>query len=287
MAKKGAKKKKGVGFVSILLFVLAIVCFAYGAIVLSFFRSHSWFNYIWFMLGAALLILSFLLSGNSGLPGVLKGLLGIIILACVVNFGMYAYKAVSLAAKQPPETADWVIVLGAKVNGTEPSTEFAARINKAVEYSAVRIGKEVIQEDSHKLRVIATGGQGEDEGAAEADVCARILRDHGIPMMRIFIDKTSTTTKENLENSAEIILANGGSLNDKVLIVSSGFHLYRASKLASALGYTNAEYMGSTGLPVLVPHYIVREYAANIKENMLGNFGIDGGFFEKAFNGLF
>ena len=285
MAKKNAKKKKGAGFVSILMFILAMVSFAYGAAVLSFFRSKNWFNYIWFIAGGVFLILSFLFSHSAGLPGAIRWILGILIIACLANFGIFTYRLVDMQLRQPPETADWVIVLGAKVNGTEPSTEFSARISKALEYAS--IGRELVDtENKHELRIIATGGQGEDEGAAEADVCARLLHDHGIPMLRILIENRSTTTRENLVNALEIIEANGGSASDKVLIVSSGFHLYRASKLAKALGYTNAEYLGSTGLPVLVPHYVVREYAANIKESLSGSFGGSGNFFERAFSSL-
>ena len=288
MAKKNAKKKKGAGLVSIIFFVLAMVCFAYGAAVLSFFRSRNWFNYIWFIAGAVMLLFSFLFSGSTGLPKAIKWILGILIIACLANFGIFTYRVLDMQLRKPPETADWVIVLGAKVNGTSPSTEFAARIDKAREYAAPIISKEILDAgNKHELRIIATGGQGEDEGAAEADVCAAVLRDKGIPMLRVLTESRSTTTNENLINAMEIIKANGGSEKDKVLIVSSGFHLYRASKLAKALGYENAEFLGSTGLPILVPHYIVREYAANIKENMMGSFGGSGGFFSRMFNGLF
>ena len=288
MAKKNGKKKKGAGLLSILFFILAMVSIAYGVSVLSFFRSKNWFNYIWFIAGGVFLILSFLFSGNSGVPKAIKWILGILILVCVANFGIFTYRVIDMQLSQPPETADWVIILGAKVNGTSPSTEFQARIDKALEYAGGRMGKEIADPDNkHELRIIATGGQGEDEGAAEAEVCANVLRDHGIPMLRVLVESRSTTTKENLVNAMEIIKANGGSESDKVLIVSSGFHLYRASKLAKALGYENAEYLGGTGLPILVPHYIVREYAANIKENMMGSFGVEGNFFSRMFNGLF
>ena len=143
MAKKNAKKKKGAGLVSIIFFVLAMVCFAYGAAVLSFFRSRNWFNYIWFIAGAVMLLFSFLFSGSTGLPKAIKWILGILIIACLANFGIFTYRVLDMQLRKPPETADWVIVLGAKVNGTSPSTEFAARIDKAREYAAPIISKEI------------------------------------------------------------------------------------------------------------------------------------------------
>ena len=276
MAGKSAKKhKRGAGPISIILLLTAMICIAYGIIVLQYFRSQNWFNYIWFIVGALLLIFSFLFSGSAGLPSVVKWILGIIILAVLVNFGIYVYRVADYAFREPPENADWLIVLGAKVNGDQPSTEFSARIEKAAEYAAPRVGVEIINKSSfdHGLRIITTGGRGEDEGAAEGFVSARELNAHGIPWIRLLIEDKSTTTVENLEFAKEIILANGGSMQDKVLIVSSGFHLYRVSKLAAAAGYYNAEYLGATGLKVLVPHYVVREYAANIKERLLGSYG--------------
>ena len=276
MAAKGAKRnKRGAGPVSIIMLLAAMLCIAYGIIVIQYFRSKSWFNYIWFMAGALLLIFSFLFSSSSGLPAVVKWILGLIILAVLVNFGIYVYRVADYALREPPENADWLIVLGAKVNGDQPSTEFSARIEKAAEYAAPLVGVEVINKSSfdHGLRIITTGGQGEDEGAAEGYVSARELHAHGIPWIRLLIESRSTTTAENLEFAKEIILANGGSMQDKVVIVSSGFHLYRVSKLAAAAGYYNAEYLGATGLKVLVPHYVVREYAANIKERFLGSYG--------------
>ena len=88
MAKKNAKKKKGAGLVSIIFFVLALVCFAYGAAVLSFFRSRNWFNYIWFIAGAVMLLFSFLFSGSTGLPKAIKWILGILIIACLAKLAV-------------------------------------------------------------------------------------------------------------------------------------------------------------------------------------------------------
>ena len=118
MAGKSAKKhKRGAGPISIILLLTAMICIAYGIIVLQYLRSQNWFNYIWFIVGALLLIFSFLFSGSAGLPSVVKWILGLIILAVLVNFGIYVYRVADYAFREPPENADWLIVLGAKVNG--------------------------------------------------------------------------------------------------------------------------------------------------------------------------
>ena len=95
----------------------------------------------------------------------------------------------------------------------------------------------------------------------------------GFDQSRIFTESTSTTTLENFQNAKEIIIAQGGTVFDDVVVVTSNFHLYRAIKLAKACGFTAVTGIGSTGLAVLLPHYYLREYAAIIKEVYMGHFG--------------
>ena len=273
---KTGHRKRGVGFISSILFVVAMLCAVYGGIVVFILGTGAWFNFIWLIGAGVLLILSFILSHHSRLPKVLKALLVLIILACCANFGVFLYRDIAFAAEGPAEGARWLVVLGAKVNGTTPSVEFQARIDKAAEY--------VRDADFARLRaktaalpplvkVITTGGKGSDEGAAEGDVAARVLLSLGFDQSRIFTESTSTTTLENFQNAKEIIIAQGGTVFDDVVVVTSNFHLYRAIKLAKACGFTAVTGIGSTGLAVLLPHYYLREYAALIKEAYMGHFG--------------
>ncbi len=273
---KSGQHRKGVGFISSLLFVLALLCAVYGGIVVFILGTGAWFNFIWLIAAGVLLILSFILSHHSRLPKFLKALLVLIILACAANFGVFLYRDIVFAAEGPAENARWLIVLGAKVNGTTPSVEFQARIDKAAEY--------IRDADFARLRsktaalppivkIITTGGKGDDEGAAEGDVAARVLLGLGFDQARIFTENTSSTTLENFQNAKQIIIAQGGTVFDDVVVVTSSFHLYRAIKLAKACGFNSVTGLGSTGLAVLLPHYYLREYAAIIKEVYLGHFG--------------
>ena len=272
--KKSKKRRKGAGPISGLLAALAFLCLIYGIIVVFILGTGHWFNFIWLIGAVVLFILSFLFSTHSGVPGLIKAILGLAILACVVNFGMFAYKAITRSSAKPDYDAKWVIVLGAKVNGTSPSVEFQARLEKTVAFiSTADLNKAASGADqSQYARIITTGGQGQDEGAAEGDVAARVLTSLGIGQDRIIVENKSSTTQENLRFAKELITAQGGTVYDPVLVVTSGFHLYRAERLAWAEGYENVSGLGSTGLAVLVPHYYVREYAAYVKEAALGHF---------------
>ena len=273
---KSGGRRRGVGLISSILFVLAMLCAVYGGLVVFILGTGAWFNFIWLIGAGVLLILSFILSHHSRLPKFFKAVIVLLILACCVNFGVFLYRDIVFAADGPADNARWLIVLGAKVNGTEPSVEFKARLDKAAEY--------VRDADFERLRtktaslpppvtIVTTGGKGADEGAAEGDVAARVLIGLGFDESRILTENVSTTTLENFQNAKSIIMANGGTVFDDVVVVTSSFHLYRAIKLAKACGFNSVTGLGSTGLAVLLPHYYLREYAAIIKEVYLGHFG--------------
>ena len=52
---------------------------------------------------------------------------------------------------------------------------------------------------------------------------------------RIYIENKSVNTNENIKFSAEIIKKNG--LNEKMAIVTDGFHEMRAALIAKRMGY--------------------------------------------------
>ena len=268
--KRYKKKKRGAGPVSIILLMIAMVFLVYGTIVVMYLGTSNWFNFIWFIGAGVLIVLSFLFSRDLGMPLVLRILLGLMILVCVANFGIFAYHMIGAMSSQTDYDAKWVIVLGAKVNGTEPSKEFRERISKAAEYVRLADADDGLNRQDWP-KVIATGGQGEDEGAPEGEVCAKVIKTFGISSDRVLVDNQSTTTLENFGYAKALIETSGGSCNDKVAVVTSGFHLYRAVQLARKEGFDNITCCGSTGLVSLLPHYIAREYAAYIKEVSLGH----------------
>ena len=267
------KKKRGAGPVSVILLIIAMVFLVYGTIVVMYLGTGNWFNFIWFIGAGVLILLSFLFSRDLGMPIVLRILLGLIILVCVANFGIFAYHMIDAMYSRTDYDAKWVIVLGAKVNGTEPSKEFRERIAKAAEYVRLADADPGLNKKDWP-KVVATGGQGEDEGAPEGEVCARVIKTFGISADRILVDNQSTTTLENFGYARAMIESSGGSVTDKIAVVTSGFHMYRAVQLAKTEGFNNITCCESTGLVTLLPHYIIREYAAYIKEVSLGH--IDG-----------
>ena len=122
------------------------------------------------------------------------------------------------------------------------------------------------------ITFVTTGAQGVDEKMAEGEAAARILRSMGFDESRIITETKSTTTQENFKYAREIIAANGGTIYDGVVVVTSYFHLYRALRLAKEAGFENVSGLGSKGLDILLPHYYFREYAALMKEVYVTRF---------------
>lgn len=119
---------------------------------------------------------------------------------------------------------DYIIVLGSglKNDRIQPTLEY--RLKKALEVLTI--------ED---CPVILSGGLGNEKQRNEAEAMAAYLTQEGIPAHRILQDNRATSTWENLINS-QALMAREQEAQNKVLIVSSNFHLPRARLLAGRLG---------------------------------------------------
>ncbi|WP_199092994.1 YdcF family protein [Sporosarcina sp. P1] len=116
----------------------------------------------------------------------------------------------------------YAIILGAKVNGEEPSLSLQYRLESAVEYAT----------QYPHVQFVLSGGQGKDEDISEAEAMYRYLQEHGIEKDRLIIEDQSTSTYENLQFSQNIIPEVVG-----VTIISSDYHLARARFLARQIGW--------------------------------------------------
>ena len=145
--------------------------------------------------------------------------------------------------------ADAVIVLGAGVNGENPSLVLWTRINTAREFI----------ENHPDIPVVLSGGQGPGEDITEAEAMRRTLEETGAVLL---LEERSTSTEENLVFSQALIESHGGSAESDVVVVTSDFHMFRALRLAEKLGYTAVSGKTAKTLWLLVPQNHVREILA-------------------------
>ena len=180
--------------------------------------------------------------------------------AVLLHFAVFEVRAIVHSFAAPDENAEWVIVLGAKVKGANPSDEFSYRLDAAAEFA-----------NAHPdCKVVLTGGQGADEQYPESVVAEKYLVARGVSPDRILTEQESTSTKQNFAFAKDRILASGGKETDRVLVVSSGFHLLRAKQLARRSGFSSVSALGSRGRRIVLPYYYIREYCAYVVGTLTG-----------------
>ena len=116
--------------------------------------------------------------------------------------------------------------------------------------------------------IIVSGGKGQGENTSEAEAMYRYLTQKGIDGSRIIKEEQSTNTDENMSYSAQFI----ENKEDKVAIVTSNFHIFRAKLLAKAKGLCNICGAASPSDSILLVNYMVREAIGVVKDFMVGNF---------------
>lgn len=117
-----------------------------------------------------------------------------------------------------PET---MVIFGCKVEPWGPSILLQDRLDTALAYL----------EDHPDMKVVVTGGKGDDEHQSEAQCMYDYLVAHGINGENIYREDRARNTWQNANNTLDLMEKQGWSITDDVLLVSSGFHLSRIELL--------------------------------------------------------
>ncbi len=178
------------------------------------------------------------------------------VLSSIVTLGVVVVVITgSFVAKEmpgrPDMATDYIVVLGAKVNGTAPSRILLQRIDAAESY---------LKANPNAVAVLS-GGQGPDEGISEAQCMFNELSARGIDPDRLWMEDKSTSTWENLTFSLDLIGERAGERPYLIGLVSSEFHLYRAGQFARDCGVLAAGIPAHTDNPVHFVNYFLREIA--------------------------
>lgn len=149
---------------------------------------------------------------------------------------------------------DLILVFGCRTYGYTPGDQLKCRLDVAYE---------LLDELDGSVCVVS-GGEGKNEGVAEAYSMCEYLVGRGIARERIYTEAASRNTYENIELSKKVIEANGIEY-DRIIGVSSDFHIPRVKYLF--------DYYGLDAVTVSAPSRdawqffmsIVREYMAYVK----------------------
>ena len=148
---------------------------------------------------------------------------------------------------------DYIIVLGAHVDGTRMTLALLERARRALLYL----------EENPGTKAVLSGGKGDGENISEAEAMYRYLTGHGIDGDRLIREEESTSTKENLEFSCRKI----GTTDCSVGVVTNNFHVWRGAAIARKCGFREVAMVPSRYRSWRLFIYIPREILAIIKDN--------------------
>ncbi len=162
-----------------------------------------------------------------------------IILGILFYLGVVAMVVYRQNNMPPVGEYDAIIVLGAQVKPDgKPSLQLQWRIDAAAK----------AWKDQNCL-VVVCGAQGANEPAPEAYVMRDELMKQGVPDEMILTDAESFNTRQNIDHAVQLL---EGRNVERVLIVTSDYHLARAMALAEDAGLS-ATGLGSPTLQGLRP----------------------------------
>lgn len=153
---------------------------------------------------------------------------------------------------QPDRDCTYAVVLGAGVNGSEPSRSLRERIDAAYAYLT-----------AHPDTVcVVSGCRGRGEDLSEAACIRRELVNMGVASERIWLEEQAENTRQNIRYSLDVIEAQTGQRPAEIALISSEYHLYRATWFARQEGVTAYGVPAHTGNFGILLNFSLREIAA-------------------------
>lgn len=209
----------------------AIVFFAAGLIILAFYA------------------LGILAKKREKKAKTLRGILIAVLAAGLMYFAVVESIVVKNSVSDEGG-ADYVIVLGAGVNGTVPSLSLRDRLEAALEYLSA----------NPDTVAVVSGGQGQYEDITEAECMFLWLTDRGIAPERIIREERALSTSQSISFSLELIAADSQKASPAIAVLTAEYHLYRAEEIARREGVSNPLGIAAgTSIPLLRTNYFIRE----------------------------
>lgn len=147
-----------------------------------------------------------------------------------------------------------VMVFGCRAHGLSPSLTLRLRLDAAYE----------LLSELPDAVCIVSGGQGANETVPEADAMEAYLVGRGISKDRIIKESDSHSTSENIRLTKALLESTGRSY-EKIIGVSTAFHLPRIKTLSERYGLTMELCSSPSPSPAHFYVSMVREYLSYIK----------------------
>lgn len=230
----------------------AAACAALGVLVYFCAFGYQFTAFLLLLAAAAILVFGLVDALRKRFPRGMKWLRRVLLTGLFLVLGAMLATSVWIGVEaggaQEPR-ADYLIVLGAGVNGDVPSLSLRERLDAALDYL----------ERYPDAVAVLSGGQGSGENLTEAQCMFDWLTARGIAAERLLKEEQATSTQENLRFSLDLIERHSGTRAQTVAVVSSEYHLCRAELYANRLGVTALGVPAHTSRLTLRVNYQTRE----------------------------
>lgn len=255
-----AEGKRRLVLLKSVLLLVSVFALVYYVLIVSILGFRKDFSLFWpigsLVCGAVYMMLVYMQKSEFG--GIVKfaDFLLAVLAVCLVLFCLIEGIIIRTGFQKPDAGADYLVVLGAQVNGTKVSKALRYRLDAAYKYAM----------ENESAKVIVSGGQGTGEDISEAQAMQDYLIQKGLDAERIVLEDKSTNTNENIMFSKPYLKE-----ADSVIIVTNRFHLYRGVQIARKQLDMKVEGLGADTGTVLFINYYVREAFAIIKDKLVHN----------------
>lgn len=233
-----------------------------GLVIRVVFSTFRFTGYI--LMGCGVVLGCFLLLRRltRKKPKLARALLAALSLCLGIGFAAAVVTGTVIARAAAGQTAecDYVVVLGAGVNGTKPSLSLRERLDAAYEYL-------IAYPDAI---CVVSGGQGNGEDITEAQCMFNELTAQGIEADRIWMEHRATNTQDNIRLSLDLIEGRTGVRPLQIGLISSEYHLYRAGLFARSENVVAIGIPAETSWVTLRINYFLREIVAVWYYTLLG-----------------
>ncbi len=168
---------------------------------------------------------------------VIKVLIGLIFVFALIILA-FAYLSES-------ENADYLIVLGCKLDNDRPVQALIDRIDKSVSYLMKNPG----------CKVIVSGGITQGNTVSEAQIMHDLLVNRGIETERIIMEQEAKDTYENFYYAKKLL-----DKDKRICFCSSDYHILRSRLMALKNGLNVSSICSRTSLKEKLIHLPLEEY---------------------------
>lgn len=229
-------------------YILAAFCLISGMFLQSVFTAVRFTGFLLLCAAAALVIFALLTRWREKRRWALwlRRIFLTLLAAGFVFFAVLEARVVSWARTDHETPVTAVIVLGAGVNGTVPSLSLLTRLEAALQYV----------QDKPDIPIIVSGSQGQGEDISEARCMADWLIARGVEPERIWLEEQADNTRENIWYSMDLLSAQGMDPTADIAVVTSDYHLCRASMYMPGNMVPVAAHMPARYWPLTLNYYV-------------------------------